>query len=348
MRIAHYHTTLPELNRKVGGVEVFVHRLANRLVDRGHEVTLYTFGTPPGDARYSCLRVGRAWLGTNRGARLAIAPLALNRIPQGEFDVLHLNGDDWFLGRRRVATVRTFYGSALFEARTATSLKRQAVQRLVYPLEMLASRIATLSFDIGSELPRGYRIHGSLPLAVADPVDTSNNGRSSDPTVLFIGTWEGRKRGAFMVERFLSEVLPVHPSARLVMVSDRCEEHPSVTWARFPSDEEMSHLYQSAWLLAAPSTYEGFGMPYLEAMMHGLPVVATPNPGARFVLRGGAGVLVADPEFGPAMAALLADPKARSDQAAAGRSRAVDFSWETVLSAHEKAYDQAIDAFARN
>ena len=346
LRIAHFHSTLPEPGRKVGGVEVFVHRLANRLFDRGHEVTMFTFGVKPDDARYHVISPGPSWLAARRTTRLTLAPLALNRLPQSRFDVLHLNGDDWFMGRRTIPTVRTFYGSALFEARTATSLRRRLSQSLVYPFEVVASRLATVSFDIGSDLPRGYRTHGSLALAVTDPTPADGTDRTLHPSVLFVGTWEGRKRGAFLADRFAAEVLPRHPQARLMMVSDRCEERPGLTWIRFPSDEEMSRLYRSAWLFCMPSTYEGFGMPYLEAMTHDLPVVASPNPGAQLVLKGGAGVLAADDDLGDALAKLLADEGARRRLAAAGRARADDFSWDRVLTEHETAYEQAIAVFA--
>jgi glycosyltransferase involved in cell wall biosynthesis len=347
MRIAHVHISLPEPGRKVGGVEVFVHRLANRLVDRGHEVTVFTFSARPEDARYAVGRLGAPWLGGNRVARLTLAPLALNRLPQTGFDVLHLNGDDWFMVRRRIPTVRTFYGSALFEAQTATSLRRRLTHTIVYPLETVASRLATLSFDIGSELPKGYQTDGSLALAVAEPSPQEDAVRTTHPSVLFVGTWEGRKRGAFLADRFAEEVLPHHPRARLTMVSDRCEERPGITWVRFPSDEELSRLYRSAWLFCMPSTYEGFGMPYLEAMTHGLPVVATPNPGANFVLQGGAGILTSDAELGRTVSTLLKDAGSRAHLTAAGRARAMDFSWERVLTEHEAAYESAIAAFTR-
>ncbi len=344
MRLAHFHSTLPGPGRKLGGVEVFVHRLANRLADRGHDVTAFTFADPPADARYTVIRAGPSWLGTSKVAGLTLAPLALNRIPQAEFDVLHLHGDDWFLVRRRRPTVRTFYGSALLEARHATSVRRQVTQRAVYPLEALASHLATLSFDIGTRLPNGYRTHGSLKLAVADP-PPSEATRTEQPTILFVGTWEGRKRGAFLADRFAAEVLPRHPGARLVMVSDRCEERPGITWVRFPSDDELSRLYASAWLFCMPSTYEGFGMPYLEAMSHGLPVVATPNCGARLVLGAGAGVLAADADLGRAIVSLLDDDGARRRLRAAGLARAADFSWSHVLDEHEAAYEAAVRAF---
>ncbi len=307
---------------------------------------MFTFAARPDNARYDVAAAGPEWVGARHAARLTLAPLALNRLMLTAFDVLHLHGDDWFMYRRRIPTVRTFHGSALFEARTATSIERRVTRAMVYPLEVLASRLATLSFDVGSDLPPGYRTHGSLTLAVMDPSSPAGVVRTSHPSVLFVGTWEGRKRGAFLVDRFVADVLPQHPTAQLTMVSDRCDEQPGVRWIRFPTDEELSRLYRSSWLFSMPSTYEGFGMPYLEAMTHGVPVVATQNPGARFVLQGGAGVLTSDAALGRTISALLDDESARARLAAAGRARALAFSWERVLTEHEHAYGAAITRFA--
>lgn len=345
MRLAFFHSTLPEPDRKLGGVEVFVHRLANSLTERGHEVTVFTFGSRPADAGYRVIRLGYRWLGTRRMARLTLAPLLLNRLPQTAFDVLHLHGDDWFLLPRRVPTVRTFYGSALHEARTATTMRRRLSQAIVYPLEVVSSRLATASFDIGSQLPRGYRMDGSLALAVKPPAGSIQFQQRERPTVLFVGTWHGRKRGAFLADVFERLVLPRHPTAELLMVSDRCVERPGVKWIQFPGDEQLAALYRSAWVFCLPSTYEGFGMPYLEALTHGLPVVATPNAGSLHVLERDAGMLVEDERIGPTLSQLLGDPDARARLAEAGRHRAADFSWRRVAHEHEAAYALAMDRF---
>ena len=88
MKIGIFHPTLPERDRKVGGVEVFVHRLANHLADRGHNVIMYTVAArPPSDARYSTKRIGRPSLGS-RIARLTTCSIVLNRVDWSDLDVL--------------------------------------------------------------------------------------------------------------------------------------------------------------------------------------------------------------------------------------------------------------------
>ena len=351
MKVGLFHTTLPQPGRKLGGVEVFVHRLANQLSERGHAVTMYSLAErAPDDARYALRRIGRPALGS-RLARLTIAPLALNRVDWSGLDVLSLHGDDWFFARRPLPTVRTFHGSALYEARTATSLQRAASQLIIYPAELLASRLADRSYTSAARMPPAYRLDGRLALAVDPPAQPASlsEGRSAQPSLLFVGTWEGRKRGRFLRDLFDEQVLPAVPGAELWMVCDRCEESASVRWMGHPSDSELSDLYRRAWVFCLPSTYEGFGLPYVEAMLHGTPVAASPNSGAQWITDGGkAGSVAPDAWLGERIVALLRDTELRAGYAAAGLARASEFSWDRTCDEHERAFEAAIGAFARS
>ena len=195
-------------------------------------------------------------------------------------------------------------------------------------------------------MPGAYRLEGRLKLA-AEPLATATaEPRARRPTLLFVGTWEGRKRGRFLRDVFVREVLPAVPDAELWMVSDRCEESASVRWVRFPDDRELGALYRQAWVFCLPSTYEGFGIPYAEAMAHGTAVVASPNSGATWVTDGGrAGALASDASLGRVVAALLTDEALRARYAAAGLERARQFTWDHACAAHEDAFREAIETF---
>jgi glycosyltransferase involved in cell wall biosynthesis len=338
-----FHSRLPEEGIKPGGVSVFVHRLANALVQRDHDVTMFTHGGAPFDAAYGHRRLRPFRGADHRLSRQYVAPWLLNVRPfRSGYDVVHLHGDDWFYLRRQLPTVRTFYGSALYEALTATSTKRRVNQLVTFGLELTSRSLADAVYAIGTDSRAMYRADGILGTGVeVDPAGDAE--RHPTPVILFVGTWEGRKRGALLRDRFRDVIRPAVPDAELWMVADRAEEGDGVRWFHAPSDEELSALYRRAWAFCLPSRYEGLGMPYLEAMAHGVPVVASPNPGAQDVLGAGRwGRIVEDDQLGPALLELLTDPDLRRSLSDLGRERARDFAWDRVIADHEAAYALAI------
>lgn len=340
-----YTSSLPEPGRKPGGVDVLVDRLANTLVQRGHDVTMWSYSPAPPGCLYRHGQLLPQSMATRRLARLTVAPIRLNRLCFGDVDVVHLHGDDWFWLRRAWPTVRTLYGSAIYEMRYATRVRRMVSQAALVPMEMLSCRLATAAYGMIPGDGPVHRLDGFLPGAAAAPPHSVGE-RSAQPSILFVGTWRGRKRGSFLRDAFVRHVLPEHPSAQLWCVSDECEECESVRWVRAPTDAEVEELFSRAWLFCLPSRYEGFGLPYVEAMAHGVPVVATRNPGSAFVTRNGRdGMLVEDDELGTALAALLGDPQRRAALARAGRERALAFTWARCAERHEAAYEAAIAAF---
>jgi phosphatidylinositol alpha-mannosyltransferase len=301
-----------------------------------------SFHPAPRDAAYEHVKLEPTWAGGNPVGRIFAAPALLNSADTSGLDVLHLHGSDWFFVRRGVPTLRTFYGSALWEARHAARLRRRLLQSVAFVLEIAAARLATASYTSSPGWERLYRSRGTLACGTDVP-DAPPDGRSSHESILFVGTWHGRKRGRYLYDVFRREVLPRLGGARLWMVSDYCVEGPDVSWIRSPSDAELAALYAKAWVFCLPSLYEGFGIPYIEAMAAGTPVITSPNPGARHVLAdGSAGLIVPDGELGDTLVRVLSDANLRSRLAVAGRARARSFSWDAVVDAHERAYREAI------
>jgi phosphatidylinositol alpha-mannosyltransferase len=343
VHIAHYHSYLPRAGLKPGGVQVLVDRLGAALVERGHRVTVFTY-RPPGEPRpYEVRALRPAWASDVLVLRHYALPWLFNLRPFGSgFDVAHLHGDDWFYLRRRLPTVRTFYGSALMESLTATSLKRRLNQAVIFRLERLAAARADAIYGVGPDSRYLYAADGILSCDVPRP--TTPPDPAPDPTILFVGTWKGRKRGSLLHEVFQREVRPALPNARLWMVSDVAEPGPGVVHFPHPSDAELARLFARAWTFCLPSSYEGLGIPYLEAMANGVPVVATPNPGADHVLDGGRRGRIVEPrDLGATLLRLLTDDDERAAVAAAGRARAADFAWDRLLDDYEDAYELAIE-----
>jgi phosphatidylinositol alpha-mannosyltransferase len=317
---------------------------------RGHRLTVFSYSPRPADATYDHVRLKPESFAYGKLARLIAVPLRLNALPTDDFDVLHVHGDDWFFVRRRLPTVRTFYGSALQEAKQATRARRRVGQTFTFGCEVLASRLATATYGLIPGDGTAYGARGFLPCGVDVPPHSARpDEKAGRPRLLFVGTWNGRKRGAMLHSLFRRHVLPAVPDAELHMVSDHCEPADGVVWWERPTDDELTQLYRTAWAFCLPSTYEGFGIPYVEAMAQGTPVVASPNPGANFILRDGLdGVVAQDGELATHLVRLLTDQSARSQLEAAGRQRSLDFDWSAVIGRYEHAYADAIQSWERD
>jgi glycosyltransferase involved in cell wall biosynthesis len=104
---------------------------------------------------------------------------------------------------------------------------------------------------------------------------------------------------------------------------------PGVRYLNHVDGAELTALYESAAVHVFPSLYEGFGLPLLEAMAHGLPSVVS-NVSALPEVANGAAILV-DPEdvssIADGLERLLTDPALRAKLVDDGRRRAADFSW---------------------
>lgn len=160
--------------------------------------------------------------------------------------------------------------------------------------------------------------------------------------VLAIGTIEPRKEYPLLVRSF-DAVAAVHPDVALVIVGGEgwgaevfvealatAKAKDRIVRPGYLDDAGLSAALRGASALAYPSLYEGFGLPPLQAMAAGVPVVATAAGAVPEVVGDGAW-LVASGD-GDALAARLVESldggEAVDALVARGRARAADFSWE--------------------
>lgn len=162
-----------------------------------------------------------------------------------------------------------------------------------------------------------------------EPMFTPDGERAEGDYVLAVGTLEPRKNLARVVE-----------AARLAGVDLRVVgaagwggvDVPG--WVGRVPDDELARLYRGARCVVYASLYEGFGLPVLEAMASGMPVV-TSRGGATEEVAGGAAVLV-DPSDVDAIAAGIGEATSRRDELVPlGLARAREFTWAAAADAVE-------------
>jgi glycosyltransferase involved in cell wall biosynthesis len=167
--------------------------------------------------------------------------------------------------------------------------------------------------------------------------------------VLNVGIDKWRKNIAGLVKAF-AQLAQRIPDPLLVRVGQPSQEtvrlirslglEAKVRHVAACSDQDLIHFYNAADVFAFPSFYEGFGLPALEAMACGTPVVASDRTSVPEVV-GDAGILV-NPDDTSALAMqlerVLADPALGQELSRRGLARAKEFTWEKTARAVAQVY----------
>lgn len=173
--------------------------------------------------------------------------------------------------------------------------------------------------------------------------------------LLYVGTIEPRKNLITLVLAF-EQVFSRHGDLQLVIAGRRgwiVEElfnyvsrsaiAKNVIFTGYLTDEELRDLYSGCHVFISPSLYEGFGLPPLEAMACGAPVIASDIASHREVLAGNAR-LVSPHDFGglkDSILELLEDAEKRERLSQSGVACARQFSWAKTAAAVRDVYEEA-------
>lgn len=228
------------------------------------------------------------------------------------------------------------------------------LERKSYPVLKLARTIITVSETSRRDLMQLLSIPADKICVVYDgppPLHEPVGGveRLMDlgirgDYVLAVGTLEPRKNLAILIEAFAGPLkdLPLQlvvagglgwKYGPILKSMDRLQRDGRLRYLGYVSEADKSLLYRRAVCLAVPSLYEGFGLPILEAMMHGTPAVVSSAPACVEVI-GSAGVVL-DPRdsaaWGRAIEELWRNPEKRSESGRRGQERARQFTWQRSI-----------------
>jgi glycosyltransferase involved in cell wall biosynthesis len=265
----------------------------------------------------------------------------------------------------------------MYRARTNNGMRRAIHSYMTRRAVHHAARIFAVSNFTKRDVARYFNVEPSKIEVVYNALDESfQRGHSTpaeqavvrgryqvdSPFLLYTGRISPHKNVARIIEAFsaLKAELAkerVYPELKLIVIGDEVSKNPDIRRAVIRSG--MQHdvrflgyvpidvlriFFDMAKVFVFPSLYEGFGLPPLEAMAHGTPVVAS-NTSALPEVVGNAALLV-NPEnvfeISRALHRMLTDQPLRERMKAAGIAQAQRFSWDTSVRRMVKVYEEVV------
>jgi glycosyltransferase involved in cell wall biosynthesis len=369
MRIAFDGTTLRPARTGVG---YYTEHLLHHLVKECTDDEIIVVSNRPVDTTYPLPPGIRVVTSTSRVPRLVwmqmLAPRLLRRL---RVDVAHFT-NGMVPVALSVPTVVTIHDMSLTMFPKYHPPRRVLLNRpLVDVAARRADAIITVSEsakrDIvrlyGSQAERIHVVHEAAAPAfqpIRDPAVLERVRRRYDLAerfILYVGTIEPRKNLPKLIEGFASRRKSGQLPHQLVCAGpygwlsrdiedliDRLQIEDAVRFTGYVPFDDLATLYSLAEMFVFPSLYEGFGLPVIEAMACGTPVV-TGHVAALDEIGGGALEQVARLDadsLGDAIVRLAGDPGRREMLSARGLQRAHMFSWERAARETLKVYRDTV------
>lgn len=365
----------PIFARVPTGVGVYVLALCQGLVETGHagELLLFHAAHETAPPELEALPVDRRPYALQRDGLYDLWMEGRRPAPQtvcGDLDVVHSTGPA-ITPPGDAALVVTVHDLApirfgdRYPRRARTLYKRGAV---IAATE--AARIICPSSSTALDVEEFYGVERERIRVVPHGVEMADLGIHDagqlwerrgivEPYVLWVGTQEQRKNVIGVLDAF-TRVAPGHPRLSLVLhgpngwLGQEVGEglcHRAIQGRTIVSEgslprSELAALYTRAAVFVYPSLYEGFGMPVLEAMACGTPVV-TSNISALPETAGDAALLVDpldDEALAEAIGRIMDDPTLREDLSRRGQKRAAGFTWAEAARKTWAVYEEVCDS----
>ncbi|MFH1039354.1 MAG: glycosyltransferase family 1 protein [PVC group bacterium] len=221
-----------------------------------------------------------------------------------------------------------------------------------------------LTADLGVEGERIAVVYNGIdeqyrPLPEAESIRfCAEKLGSADPFLLYVGRFDPYKNVPGLIRAFAAFCRTRSDRPRLVLAGPPDPRYPEaretvsslglgprVTFLDGVDEEDLIPLYNGARILVLPSFYEGFGLPPLEAMACGTPVISS-NRGSLPEIVGGAALLIdpgRDQEIAGAIEKLWDSEPLREELRKKGLARAREFSWEKTARETLAVYESLVE-----
>ena len=354
---------------QMGGISQYILHLLPALaeLDNKNQYSLFHLGRDGRSYTPSAPNLQRKNVYTPCHHKLERWALGLELLPRG-LDVLHSPDfipPQWG-GRRKVITVHdlNFIFYPQFLTRDSMAYYADQIEWAVQVTDHISADSHATRHDLIEQLrvppekittvhlaanPLYEREYGET--AVAATLQKHNLPRGF---ILFVGTLEPRKNLPFLIRAYDELLEQGEIDVPLILVGGKGwlnEEvfttiaelslHDKVRHLTGIFDEELAHLYHAAGVLVTPSHYEGFGLPALEAMHCGCPVIVS-NRGSLPEVAGEAGLqLSLDDEavWTDALRRVLTDSALRQKMIARGHAQAKTFTWQNAAQKTLQIYE---------
>ncbi len=351
------------LERPRAGVGVYTTQILHAMAVERPDCRLIVFGPPGGfvqvpDATYRLLPqtrfVGRhfQWPATIRRLNPDVYFGPAGALPLGRLgcpaaitvhDLAIYRNPKWFPGRQPLAT-RLVVPRSILRADVVMSVSENTAKDIVEIFGVDRSRIEVVPHGIST------KFH---PMSAEERADSRARLGLPERFILFVGTIEPRKNLGTLLDAWA--MMRDRPDLVVVgswgwgyeAVRDKMARlGPRLHHLDSVDPDELPAIYNLARLLAHPAWYEGFGLPPLEAMACGTPVIVSDRSSLPEVVADAGMVVAADqPEaWRKALEQVMGDQQLEADLRHRGIVRAAQFSWERAARLIWRAIDSAVSS----
>ncbi len=299
--------------------------------------------------------------------------LFLKTLNNQKLDLMHFPNFNvpYFYNRPYVVTIHDVVHHKLSGHKKGRYYKFLAYKKLIERAVEKSKQIITISeaskkdiistFHVGTEkISVVYEASSLKSVSNESEERTKNNFLLSRPYFLFVGTLERKKNIPQLVKGFELFLEKTQLDMDLVIAGKIDKHYPEiknnilashkhnrVVFTGPVSDEEVAGLYQGAYAFVSASTNEGFGLPGVEAMSFGVPLVVANSPVFNEVYDNAALYFDAEnPESIADNLALLAnDTKFHTEQQQKSLDRGVMFSWQETAKSTYNIYEEVIKQY---